>query len=130
MGLSTEDLMEIDRLVARYCYLADAGDGSGFAACFTPTAKFFQGKDLLAEGQEQLEEFGSTLGAMRLRHVTTSALPEGDGDTASCRAYCTVFTSSPGDGYSVMTQGIYTDKLEKTAEGWRFSERRFQSDLP
>jgi hypothetical protein len=129
VSLTTDDLVEINRLMAQYNFAVDGFDGAAFAACFTSDGRFFNGKELLAEGNEGLRAFPPTLARLgRIRHVTTSILAEGNGATAESRAYCQLLNSSKERGIYIMTQGIYRDRLVKTDGRWRFAERRFEAD--
>ena len=129
MSLSTADVLEIERLIARYCFAVDECDGEGLAGCFSETGRFLNGTELLAEGRDGLRAFAATLGTRgQLRHITTSILPEGDGDTASSRAYCQVYAIDPDRGPYVLSQGVYRDRLRKLAGRWLFEERRYVAD--
>ncbi|WIY02144.1 nuclear transport factor 2 family protein [Amycolatopsis mongoliensis] len=53
-------------------------------------------------------------GTPRTKHVTTNVALEVSGDTASGRAYAA---------------GRYADRFTRSADGWRFTERRATVDL-
>jgi ketosteroid isomerase-like protein len=129
MGLSAEDRTEIDQLMARYNFAIDEGDADGVVSCFTADGEFFNKDETLARGHDGLRAYISTLGGRgQMRHVTTSALPEGDGDTATCRAYCTVLSTTPEDGHGIVAKGVYHDDLRRVDGRWQFSLRRFVGD--
>lgn len=129
MSLSTDDVIAIQLLTARYNFAVDSCDGEAFAACFTPEGRFFNGDALLAEGHAALSAFAASLVERApMRHVTTSILPDGDGATATCRMYCHLFSNSPERGFHLMIQGVYLDRLARMRGEWLFVERRFEAD--
>jgi ketosteroid isomerase-like protein len=129
LSLTVADLIEIEQLICRYNFAFDGGDAEAWAACFTGDGIFYVAGEERARGHDGLVAFvASTKVPGQVRHVVTSVLAEGQGDVATNRCYCTVFTSSPGSGSRVLTQGIYSDRLAKHADGWRFTERRFDPD--
>ena len=129
MSLPAADLLEIERLIARYCFAVDECDGEALAGCFLETGRFLNGAELLAEGHDGLRAFAATLGTRgQLRHITTSILVEGESETASSRAYCQVYAVDPDRGPYVLSQGVYSDRLRKHEGRWVFEERRYVAD--
>jgi hypothetical protein len=129
MPLSTADVVEIQGLIARYCFAVDACDGEAFSGCFAETGRFLNGTELLAQGHEGRCAFVSTLGTKgQLRHITTSILPEGEADAGTSRAYCQVYASDAERGPYVLSQGVYHDRLSKKTGRWLFEERCYIAD--
>ena len=58
-----------------------------------------------------------------VRHNLTTSEVTIDGDTAEGRTYFFVCTNSGPDH-----QGVYVDRLKRTAEGWRFAHREVRID--
>ena len=127
MPLSTDDLVEIQHLYARYNTAIDTGDGAAFSGCFIPTGVFDPGMGLI-EGHEAIAEFGtSTHKNMPLmRHNATNIVVEGEGANAKGSAFLIGYLA--GADYKVIVTGRYRDALTKTADGWRFTERIFHAD--
>jgi ketosteroid isomerase-like protein len=129
LPLTAEDLIEIEQLICRYNFAFDRGDAEGWAACFTSDGRFYVAGEERARGHDSLAAFAiSTKAPGQFRHVVTSVLAEGQGDVATNQCYCIVFSSSLGNGSQVFAQGVYSDQLAKHADGWRFTERRFDPD--
>jgi hypothetical protein len=64
-----------------------------------------------------------------VRHITTNLVVEGDGDAALGRAYLTLINGRASP-VAVLRTGTYEDRLNRSADGWRFVERRFLPDRP
>jgi len=127
--LTAQDHAEIQQLYARYHWIADAGDGRGWAKLFTPDGEYSQeGGSNKAKGREQLTElglkaFGQRSGRSGLRFISNVRFepsPEG----ARGGAYLlSVTPGEPGKPASV-TVAVYEDVMVKTSEGWRFKSRK------
>ena len=127
MPLTTDDVIEIQMLYARYNTAIDTGDGEAFSGCFIPAGVFDPGMGAL-EGHEAIAEFGtSTHKNMPLmRHNATNIVIDGDGTNATGSAFLIGYLA--GAEYKVIVTGRYRDTLTKTGEGWRFVERTFHAD--
>ncbi len=127
MGLDTRDTTEILQLYARYNTAIDTGDASGFGDCFEPNAIFETGYNKV-EGRSEIIDFATrTHEAMPgLRHNATNIVVEGEGRRATGSAFLIGYQVD--GGYKVIITGRYTDELEKTSDGWRFSRRVFEPD--
>jgi uncharacterized protein (TIGR02246 family) len=130
MGLTTDDHLEIQRLVARYNHAVDSGDGDAFAGTFTATGVLDAG-DLVVEGREALRAFAARIpGTYRApRHVASNLLVEGDGERATARAYVQMFVLA-GDPprQQVAASGRYADELVRRDGRWVFERRVFTRD--
>jgi 3-phenylpropionate/cinnamic acid dioxygenase small subunit len=123
------DRLEIQDLFTRYCFAIDDRDWDALDALFTPDAKI----DYTATGGA-----AGPLGEIKLwlaealggcgmsQHMVALPLLTIDGDTAKSR----MILFNPmmmGDGQGNETTffvGVwYHDKLVRTADGWRISER-------
>lgn len=131
MGLTTEDRLEIQELVARYNHAIDSGEGSAFAATFTASGSLDIGHQIIG-GRDDLESFAKAL-PVRFhapRHITSNLVLEGDGSQATMRAYVQMYVLSgepPQPGLSA--SGKYEDELSKEGGRWLFVRRVFVRDL-
>jgi len=127
MPLTTDDVIEIQQLYARYNTAIDTGDGATFGGLFVPEGVFNPGHTL-CEGQAAISEFAvKTHEAMPLmRHNATNIVVDGEGDQATGSAFLLGYLA--GSSYKVITTGRYQDELAKTADGWRFTERVYHPD--
>ncbi|MGO8859707.1 MAG: nuclear transport factor 2 family protein [Acidimicrobiales bacterium] len=132
MGLSTEDVIEIQGLAARYTQAVDGGDSDAFIACFTEDGVFDIVGTATFEGHAALKGLpASSSGEGSPRHVPSNLVIEGDGDHATLKAYVHVIKLI-GDppAFTVTTGGVYNDTLVKEDGRWKFSHRSFTSDKP
>src|SRR5712692_6685257 len=124
MVLPVEDIVAIEQLVARYNHAIDSGDGEGYGATFLEDGCFqITGRDPV-RGRAALAEMVRRAGG-RVRHVVSNVLIDGDGDTATLKAY---LTAIPKAGGPVGVTGLYDDALRKVDGRWLFAERRFTLD--
>jgi uncharacterized protein (TIGR02246 family) len=128
--LEPRDIVEIQQLYAAYNQAADRGDGKAFSGCFTEDGAFDLG-GTTAQGSEAIAEFGNKVPAAApgCRHIATNLMIDGDGDWATGSAYLMLLTTTTSPA-RIVTTGAYEDRLLRTAEGWRFTERRFAADSP
>ena len=132
MALSIEDRLAIQDLYSDYCHTIDDGRGKAFAACFTADGTLEVGgmREPLA-GVDALTAFGDATAQARpgLRHVVTNLLVDGDGDSATGRAYLYAYATA-ADGHQVLMTGRYQDTLRKVDGSWRFASRTMVADTP
>jgi hypothetical protein len=130
MGLTTDDLVEIQGLAARYNHAVDSGDSEGFIACFTEKGVLSAGVIEL-EGHSALGDFAKNFaGSVREpRHIATNVVIDGDGDKATLKAYIQMYTLDGDPGKQVLsTSGKYDDQLAKEDGSWKFTKRVFTAD--
>lgn len=139
------DRLAIRDLVDRYARAADRVDGAAAAALFTEQGalRIFErgrdepvrerlGREAIAVAFAGLSRYEVTL------HVVANHLVDLDGDVATGETYCLAHhVRSLGEGAerSDYLMAIrYLDDFVRTAEGWRFSQRRlhleFTQELP
>lgn len=118
-----EDIQEITQLRARYCQALDDGHWEALADTFTADGAFIGLST--ARGREEMLDFFPTLNASTVTswwHFSSNETVEIDGDTAHGVTWllqpCVV------EGESQLAAGRYTDSMIRTADGWRFAERR------
>ena len=130
MGLSTEDVVTIQGLAARYNHAIDSGDSEGFVAVFTEDGALSAG-ELQVKGHDALREFAKNFaGSVREpRHIANNLVIDGDGDKATLKAYIQMFIMSGEPGQQVVaTSGKYNDTLVKENGSWKFTQRVFTAD--
>ena len=114
MSLSTDDLVEIQQLYARYNTAIDTGDGKTFGECFIAEAHFDSGYSKI-DGREGISAFADqTHSAMPgMRHNATNILLEGDSQTTPGTAKGSAFLIgyTTDGGYKVIITGRYVDEL-------------------
>ena len=114
----------IRQLVARYADAVSRRDADAWSTTWTADAvwdlggKHAEGKEAIVElWQASMRSFGSVL---QLVHQGTTTV---DGDAATGRWY--LHEESTRTGERVRYFGVYDDEYSRTAEGWRFSRRRY-----
>jgi ketosteroid isomerase-like protein len=118
-------------LIARYTHFADLGEIQRVPELFTEDGVWATPTEQ-HEGQEALRKrFESSVGLQRItRHVCTNVLVNVlSAEEATATVYLTLYRhDGPVDGPAPISgpvkMGQYRDRLVKTAEGWRFAERR------
>ena len=126
--MSTEDIIAIEQLVARYNMAIDDGDGDGYAATFDDDGELVLPDSTIA-GRDALVAFGGGAKdrAVRIRHWVNSQIVTVDGDRATARSNLMVLRVG-GEGPAVLLTGRYADELRRTGSTWRFSRRVYTPD--
>lgn len=131
MALSTDDLVAIQQLYARYNHLVDSGRGADWADLFVDEGTLDTGMGITVDGtREARAEFGDNVPLMMpgSRHVLSNVWIDGDGDTASGTAYLQLWVADEAAGTKVLVSGRYVDTLRRTGDGWRFVTRELVPD--
>ena len=124
--LTSDDLVEIQQLYAKYNWTLDAGDAEGYASTFTPDGVFNTNV-----GHDAIVKFANTfhagLGA-HVHHWNTNLMITPTADGASGQVYLVLvdFANKPA---TIATSATYSDELVKTAQGWRFKKRTTKGDV-
>lgn len=127
--MTIDDLLareQIRDLLARYTYAGDRGRIADLAACFADDGilEYPGNSGIGPEGIMAALMSGTANPAISfIRHHITNPLIDLAVDTAAARSYFTV-TSDSGPDHS----GTYSDRLVKTAAGWRFARRIVRID--
>ena len=129
-ALSPLDYLEIRQLVARYAYAVDTGADGGavYASLFAPDGAFVDRAGREIRGREALAELArrNTRGAQSAFHFIVNHVIEPSPEGATGRQYLLQLrigeTGRPND---VFGGGTYEDTYVKTADGWRFTRRRY-----
>jgi 3-phenylpropionate/cinnamic acid dioxygenase small subunit len=123
------DETQITNLLYRYAELMDAGDFVECAELFRHARIKLAGDTYVdADGVRAIWENGVKRypdGTLRTKHVTTNAIVEIDGDTATSRSYYTVFQQTDTFPLQPIIAGRYHDRFEKVAGQWRWTERDY-----
>ncbi|HEX9832631.1 MAG TPA: nuclear transport factor 2 family protein [Mycobacterium sp.] len=128
MTASYADRGAIRELAARYNLCADTRDLSGFADCFVADGAFEMIGLARLQGSDALKAMIGALDFPTL-HVTNDAVIDTDGDFATQHCALTIFARGPSNNdMVVLTTGRYSDRLVRTAAGWRFVERVARTD--
>ena len=130
--LSTQDLLEIQQLGAKYAYGLDTGADNGYyyANVFTPDGSF--GKTVGRENLAALAREGG--GRLKLRgyqHIVTNVIVEPSAEGAVGSQYIQVLTvGGNGKMPAIDHGGRYEDVYVKAAEGWRIKSRNYVQTFP
>lgn len=117
-----EDHLAIRELAARYNRAFDYRNPKAWVECFTPDGTFEMGGRQLAAGGEALLKFAEKMiPTMKVKHCTTDAIVEINGDTAIHDAYLILVDT--GEKVSVINSGRYLDKVVKINGAWKFKQR-------
>ena len=123
------DRVEIDALRGEFTDAAMTNDHERFASLFTADgAVRIPAAGIAAVGHEQLRSLGAQRqGRVELfiqnAHPGTIRI---DGGTATGRAYlCELIRLR--DGSSHLNYGVYHDRFQRTADGWKFAERTYEA---
>src|SRR4051812_32140122 len=124
--LTSDDLVEIQQLYAKYNWSLDSGDAEGYASTFTADGVFNNNV-----GHDAIVKFANTfhggLGA-HVHHWNTNLmiLPTPEGASGQVYLVLVDFANKPA---TIATSATYSDELVKTAEGWRFKKRATKGDV-
>jgi hypothetical protein len=128
------------RLINRYTLLNDAGDWEGLVALFTEDGLYARptqpGKAIIGR-EALLETYRSRPADMVTRHVVSNVVVDVESETEA-RAMSVILLyrgTAPADASLPLHNptdpliGTFKDRLRKTADGWRFTERRGALDF-
>jgi len=119
------DRMEIIDVENRYALGVDTRDSEMHGSCFAEELEvdmsgMGMGEPLKTSGKAWAEQAVSLVSIFEAtQHIITNHVITIDGDHATCIAYVQAKHYKPESIWTV--QGYYTNKLVKTAEGWKIS---------
>ncbi len=121
------DEFSIQQTLSTYCLAASSRDWDLILTVFTPDAVWevpslgakFHGHQAIREGFIAL-----TSTTQYIVQVNAPALIQVDGDTATARALMRECGRHMDRDEVFEIHGIYTDRLARTAEGWKFTHRK------
>ena len=123
MALTTDDLVEINHIYAKYSHALDTGQAELFLSLWAPDGTFTQ-EGRTRRGHEELREMGSRGIAGRARHFNANIMIDGDGDQATGTSYLYLTRAVKQEPLI----GIYTDMLVKINGHWVFQTREVKGD--
>ncbi len=124
---------DIARLVTRFALLNDQADWDAVAAMFTADGRFIRpagGEPVV--GREAIRASFASRPPRVSRHLITNILVDiGSADEATSQCAMLLYTAPAGEtsAASPALVGGFRDKLIRTADGWRFTERAGFLDL-
>jgi ketosteroid isomerase-like protein len=122
------DRIEIDQLLARYCYAVDDRDWESYRTIFTEDAVI---DDAVTGGirsgvEEHIVYLKRALKRIRVSQHTISTILldlEGDSARAMVQCICPMVVEMPGGATQTMLLGVrYRDRLVRDGGAWRISE--------
>ena len=122
------DRVEIEALRGEFTDGVMMHDYDRVASLFTPDGALrMPNVPVELEGQEQIRAWGQRVPGFVdfLVQTTHPGVIQLDGDTASGRAYMQELIRTR-DGHSEVNYAIYHDHYQRTADGWKFTERVYE----
>lgn len=118
---------EIERMIVAYAAANDAGDWDAVAAAYTVEGRMSRptAPDDFIAGRAAILAAFKARPTRTTRHIVANIRVDVSGDAASATSQILLFTAA---GQPPLV-GSYHDKLAKTPEGWRFTERRGSLDF-
>jgi uncharacterized protein (TIGR02246 family) len=117
------DQTAINQLTARYNRAFDEGRAEDYAATFTEDGALAVVGGDVVEGRAELARMVREA-EVTLCHVTTNAIIEVDGDTATQEVQLLFYALDDArTSITLMSSGRYSDTLVRTEDGWRFKRR-------
>ncbi len=122
------DRIEIEQVLARYCYAVDDRDWETYRTIFTEDAVI---DDVVTGGirsgvEEHIVYLTRALKNIRISQHTISTIRleiGGDAARASVQCICPMVVNMPGDTTQTMLLGVrYEDRLARANGTWRISE--------
>ena len=130
MALATDDIVAIQKLVADYNHLVDAGNGDAFAALFVEGGSLDTGFNVV-KGADELRGFADFVPTMApgARHLVSNVSIDGDGENATTRLYLQMWSTAGGAAETkLVISGVYEDTLRRDGGTWRFVTRKLVVD--
>ena len=132
-----EDQLAIQRVITNYSAYLDGRDYDGYVGLFTEDGVWANGTTR-REGRGEIREMLSGLfGEVEEDFVNTSSFHQisnfeidVDGDTASAKSRFIFVMRGEGGAPTNELSGQYHDKLVRTADGWKISERVDHTVMP
>jgi ketosteroid isomerase-like protein len=115
-----------ERLVIDYAALNDVGNWDAVAALYLPEGRMSRPTtpDDFVEGRDAILAAFKARPVRATRHICANIRVDVDGDNATATSQILLFT-----GHEAPKVGSYADTFARTADGWRFAERRGSLDF-
>jgi ketosteroid isomerase-like protein len=119
---------EIERMIVAYAAANDAGQWDAVGAMYVQDGRMSRptAPDDFIAGRDAIVSAFKARPARTARHIVANVRVDVSGEIATASSQILLFTA-PDKAPLV---GTYRDKLVRTAEGWRFTERRGSLDFP
>jgi hypothetical protein len=130
MALATDDILAIQKLIADYNHIVDAGDGAAFSLLFVEGGSLDTGFNVV-KGSDELRGFADFVPTMApgARHLVSNVSIEGDGDAATAKLYLQMYATAGGAAETkLVISGVYEDTLRRDDSTWRFVTRKLTVD--
>lgn len=125
-GQTAEILCLCQQLVARTSWLGDAGDGDGYARCFTDDGIFDRAGTEI-QGQEALTAYvASRPTGVVVRHFNATPYIEVHSVRAASGIVLSTVWRRDEDGSTHTVMAEIRDEYRRTHEGWRIAKRTAQ----
>ena len=134
--MKTKHKLAVHELLSRAAYYFDMRNADGLAACFLEDAQMHVN---IKDGP-QLGPFEGRDGIMELmrgtwdaqddvrRHIICDIFFESTGADEATVISTLVVTSAVADGMSLVTSGVYRDRVRKTGADWQIADRHLDLD--
>jgi hypothetical protein len=130
MALAADDILAIQKLIADYNHIVDAGDGVAFAQLFVEGGSLDTGFNVV-KGADELRGFADFVPTMApgSRHLVSNVSIDGDGDAATTKLYLQMYSTAGGAAETkLVISGVYEDTLRRDDSTWRFVTRKLTVD--
>jgi ketosteroid isomerase-like protein len=130
MTATADDRLALVELVSRWSHAADGRDVAAVRALLTDDAELHTGDDSITGSDAVATRATEAPDGQQLRrHVRNTVVDDLTADEATTRSYYLLTTSVDGGRPKTLATGTYTDRMRRTPEGWRISERRVRPDV-
>jgi ketosteroid isomerase-like protein len=118
------DIENIRRVLAEYCYTTDSGDIEAWLDIFSDDIVWTGGAFGGFSGKAEARAYRSASvgGAVNFRHFISNSIIDIQGIRASARSYVQVFNQSAAVPVLAFS-GLYDDRFEKNNDRWRIKTR-------
>lgn len=119
---------EIEQMIVAYAAANDAAEWDAVGAMYVADGRMSRptAPDTFLEGREAIRAAFKARPARTSRHIVANIRVEVSGDSASATSQILLFIAA---GAAPLV-GTNRDKLTRTPDGWRFTERRGSLDFP
>jgi hypothetical protein len=130
--MSASDVVEIEQVLYRYCFVLDSGTPEEVAALFSETAVLMplytaeepvKGREAILQWYADYQK-NTRAAAQHLRHIVTNPMVDVQGDQATAKCYLSADSVSKATGKLHGSAGFYQDKLVREGGRWLFTERQ------
>jgi uncharacterized protein (TIGR02246 family) len=126
--VSLADERAIERLILEYAANNDAADWDAVAGSFTDDGRMSRpvAPDEFTEGRAAILAAFKARPPRKTRHIIANIRVDVEGDAARAESQIMLFTAAD----TAPLVGSFQDRLVRTPDGWRFTERRGSLDFP